>query len=158
MTEERQPLTPPQDTGMPDAVEQDPAALNSAEDLDEDRLRVDPLEAGMDPPERWSGVDKYGVTPYEQSHPRPLGDRLAEEQPDVQPESGALAPGGSEQAGQATEMAVDPDDPSGVQETTLDLDADLDERVLREAVGRGQAADEAGGSTTSAERTPRTPD
>src|SRR3954452_3366392 len=49
----------PQDTGLPDAVERDPAALNSAEDLDEDRLRLDPLEAGMDPPERWSAADKY---------------------------------------------------------------------------------------------------
>ncbi|HEX7301955.1 MAG TPA: hypothetical protein VF330_03490 [Lentzea sp.] len=74
---------PPQDTGSPDSVETDPAALNSAEDLDEDRLKLDPLEAGMDPPERWSGVDKYGMTPYEEAHARPLDDRLAEEQPDV---------------------------------------------------------------------------
>ncbi|MCE7011414.1 hypothetical protein LWC34_52685 [Kibdelosporangium philippinense] len=57
--------------------------LSSAEDLDEDRLRADPLEAGMDPPEHWSGADKYGTTPYEQSHPRPVGERLKEEQPDV---------------------------------------------------------------------------
>jgi hypothetical protein len=34
----------------PDSVESDPAALNSAADLDEDRLDVDPLEKGMDPP------------------------------------------------------------------------------------------------------------
>lgn len=38
------PGTPPQDTGLPDQVETDPAALNSAEDLDEDRLQMDPLE------------------------------------------------------------------------------------------------------------------
>ena len=72
----------PQDTGAPDSVESDPAALSSAEDFDEDSLHVDPLEAGMDPPERWSGADKYGTTPYEQAHPRPLEDRLAEEEPD----------------------------------------------------------------------------
>jgi hypothetical protein len=66
-----------------DAVETDAHAESSAEELDEDRLRLDPLEAGMDPPERWSGVDKYGMTPYEQAHPRGLTDRLSEEEPDV---------------------------------------------------------------------------
>ncbi len=114
--------TPPHDTGSPDAVETDPAALNSAEDLDEDRLRLDPLEAGMDPPERWSGVDKYGMTPYEEAHPRPLADRLAEEQPDVPETPGAL-----------------------------------DEEVLSEAAGRGQLADEPGGSVAEAMRTPDDP-
>ncbi len=63
--------------------ETDPAALSAAEGLDEDELAVDPLEKGMDPPERWSEVDKYGMTPYEESHPRPLDERLAEEEPDV---------------------------------------------------------------------------
>ncbi|MGK8522597.1 hypothetical protein ACRS6B_14015 [Nocardia asteroides] len=85
MTEPNETYDPPQDTGAPDAVETDPAALTSAEDLDEDRLRSNPLEAGMDPPEHWTGVTKYGVTPWEQAHPRPIGDRLAEEEPDVDP-------------------------------------------------------------------------
>lgn len=76
----------------------------------------------MDPPERWTGVDKYGMTPYEEAHPRPLADRLAEEQPDV-----PVAPG------------------------------DLDEEVLSEATGRGQLADEPGGSVASATRTPDAP-
>jgi hypothetical protein len=82
VTEPNQPYDPPQDTGAPDSAESDPAALNAAEDLDEDRLRVDPLEQGMDPPEHWSGVTKYGMTPWEEAHPRPLGERLAEERPD----------------------------------------------------------------------------
>jgi hypothetical protein len=82
MTEPDQSYDPPQDTGEPDAVETDPAALNSAEDLDEDRIRADPLEEGMDPPEHWSGVTKYGMTPWEQAHPRGLGDRIGEENPD----------------------------------------------------------------------------
>ncbi|MFF1607737.1 hypothetical protein ACFVYA_08140 [Amycolatopsis sp. NPDC058278] len=82
MTEPDQSYDPPQDTGAPDAVETDPAALNSAEDLDEDRIRADPLEEGMDPPEHWSGVTKYGMTPWEQAHPRGLGDRIGEEVPD----------------------------------------------------------------------------
>ena len=83
MPSEWESFAPPQDTGPPDPVETDGAALSSAEDLDEDRLQQDPLEEGMDPPEGWSGADKYGTTPYEQSHPRPLDDRLAEERPDA---------------------------------------------------------------------------
>lgn len=122
----------PQDTGPHDPVERDPAALNSAEDLDEDRLRLDPLEAGMDPPERWSAADKYGTTPYEQAHPRPLSDRLAEEQPDVP---------------SPTPLASDVDSGGFVEpEPIPELVADLEAEALAEAVGRGQAADEAGGS------------
>jgi len=100
---------------------------NSAEDLDEDRLRVDPLETGMDPPERWAGGTRHGMTPAEQAETRPLDQRLAEEQPDVQP-------------------------------ANLEDDAELDERVRREAAGRGQVADEAGGSVASYYRTPHPPD
>jgi hypothetical protein len=99
MTEPNQSFDPPQDTGEPDAVETDPAALNSAEDLDEDRIKADPLEEGMDPPEHWSGVTKYGMTPWEQEHPRGLGDRIGEERPDPanevpplsEPDDGELA-------------------------------------------------------------------
>ena len=80
MTENYDGAAPTRD---PDTVETDAHAESSAEELDEDRLRLDPLEAGMDPPERWSGADKYGTTPYEQAHPRGLTDRLAEEEPDV---------------------------------------------------------------------------
>lgn len=83
MTDPRETYDPPQDTGAPDSVETDPAALNSAEDLDEDRLRQDPLEQAMDPPEHWSGVDKYGMTASEQAQARPLDERLAEEEPDL---------------------------------------------------------------------------
>lgn len=79
------PATPPQDTGAPDPVERDPAALNSAEDLDEDRLKADPLEEGMDPPEEWSAADGYGTTPYEQSQGEDIDQKLAAERPDVQP-------------------------------------------------------------------------
>jgi hypothetical protein len=119
----------------------DPEGHNAAEDLDEDRLRLDPLEAGMDPPERWSAADKYGMTPYEQAHPRPLADRLAEEQPDVtaQPEQ--------EPAEEATDDPIE-------TEPLPEFAADPDSEALTEAVGRGQAADEAGGSYSITERTP----
>ncbi|GAA1292747.1 hypothetical protein GCM10009634_45930 [Saccharothrix xinjiangensis] len=129
--------TPPHDTGSPDAVETDPAALNSAEDLDEDRLRQDPLEAGMDPPEHWTGADKYGTTPHEMRTPRPLDERLSEERPDV------------------TDAIPEPDpleeDPIAREEGVVGLDdvADLTpggrDEALAEAERRGQAADEAGG-------------
>lgn len=80
--------TPPQDSGDPDSVEEDPAALSSAEDLDEDRLQEDPLEGGAEPPEHWSGVDRWGTTPFEQSEGEPLEQRLAEERPDTSPREG----------------------------------------------------------------------
>jgi hypothetical protein len=130
-----------------DAVETDAHAASSAEELDEDRLRLDPLEAGMDPPERWSGVDKYGMTPYEQAHPRGLTDRLSEEEPEVHDAAagglGADAEPRSEQADEVTEGPVG-SAPTG--------DAGIDAEVLREASDRGQLADEAGGSVAAVTR------
>jgi len=127
-TEDLNSYAEPQATGAPDAVETDPAALNSAEDLDEDRLRKDPLESGMDPPEQWSGVTKYGMTPWEESHPRPLSDRLAEERPDVTAEE---PPAG---------------DPVEREEGVVGPDAGaaggLDADTRSEADRRGQAADD----------------
>ena len=61
-----------------------PQDTDDFEALDEDNLKHDPLET--EPEERWAESDKYGMTEYEQAHPRPLDDRLAEERPDVQPE------------------------------------------------------------------------
>ncbi|MEU5695917.1 hypothetical protein [Actinosynnema sp. NPDC020468] len=104
---------------------------SSAEDLDEDRLKLDPLEAGMDPPEHWTAADKYGTTPYEQAHARTLDERLAEEQPE-------------------DDRPVPPDD--GV--TTPESVPEVDERARSEAVARGQSADEAGGSVAGAIRNP----
>ncbi|WP_414638016.1 hypothetical protein [Actinophytocola sp.] len=80
-----QPADPPQDTGPPDPVERDGAALSAAEDLDEDRLAADPLEEALDPPEHYSGVNKWGTTPFEESQGEPLDSKLRAEQPDVQP-------------------------------------------------------------------------
>ncbi|WP_280443063.1 hypothetical protein [Nocardia brasiliensis] len=134
MTESGNTYDPPQDTGDPDAVETDPAALNSAEDLDEDRLRLDPQEAGLDPPEHWSGATKYGMTPWEESHPRPLAERLAEEQPDVAPDSA-----------QPVEDAESPSD-----------GADLEVREYEETLGI--AADVAGGSLPAGIRQPSPPE
>lgn len=57
---------------------------NAAEDLDEDRLRADPLEEGMDPPEHWSAAMDH-PTAREEREGETLDERLAEEQPDVTP-------------------------------------------------------------------------
>ncbi|WP_433714096.1 hypothetical protein ACQP2U_08090 [Nocardia sp. CA-084685] len=97
MTDPNSSWDPPQDTGAPDPVESDGAALTGAEDLDEDRLHTDPLEAGMDPPEQWTGATKYGMTPWEQAHDRGLEERLAEEEPEVAPTEPAT-PGPAEAA------------------------------------------------------------
>ncbi|WP_174189921.1 hypothetical protein [Nocardia barduliensis] len=141
MTEPNETYDPPQDTGAPDSVETDPAALSSAEDLDEDRLRTDPLEAGMDPPEHWTGATKYGVTAWEQAHPRPIGDRLAEEEPDVDPNR---APAPAESRAEKLE------------DITCDSDGiPVDHRYEEEI---GVAADIAGGSVADEIRRPAPPE
>lgn len=87
------PSTPPRDTGLPDQVETDPAALNSAEDLDEDRLQVDPLEVGVEPPEQWSRLEDHNRTPREEYEDRPLDARIREDlsgEPFVGPAGGLL--------------------------------------------------------------------
>jgi hypothetical protein len=146
MTEPNETYDPPQDTGAPDSVESDPAALNSAEDLDEDRLRSDPLEAGMDPPEHWSGVTKYGVTPWEQAHPRPIGDRLAEEEPDVDPN----------RAAETEESGSLEDDDHRLKDITSDSDSVPVDLPYEEQIG--VAADVAGGSVADDIRRPAPPE
>ena len=182
-----QPGTPPQDTGWPDAAETDPAALNSAEDLDEDRLRVDPLEQGIEPPERWSGADRFGTTPREQSEGPSLDQRLAEEEPDIgDRRNGADGAGSAGSADYETaydaaragyETTPEPaDDETGYEPAADETDyqpepdvelrgveteyADVAEQTASigdDAIRRGQAADEAGGSVAEAMRTPDEP-
>ena len=62
-----------------DYLGQDPAALSSSEDLDEDELRVDPLEEGVEPPEQWSPAARGAEESQSQ--------RLAAETPDVPADS-----------------------------------------------------------------------
>jgi hypothetical protein len=144
--------TPPQDTGSPDAVETDPAALNSAEDLDEDRLKVDPLEAGMDPPERWSGADRFGTTPREESEGLDLDARLAEEEPDIAAVEAEEPEEPPEYADPADGLATDEPDLS-VEYRGGEVES-IGEPETPEAVRRGQSADDAGGSVAAAMRTP----
>ncbi|TCP42641.1 hypothetical protein EV191_12341 [Tamaricihabitans halophyticus] len=72
--------------GSNEDVETDPAALNSSESLDEDRLQVDPLEKGVEPPERWAAANQSEMTDYEQGRDRGIDKRIAQEKSDTEPE------------------------------------------------------------------------
>lgn len=78
---------------------------SSAEDLDEDQLRVDPLEAGMEPPEHWSAADRRGMTAREQAEAAPLDERLAEEQPESGEAADAEHPAYDESLGTSADVA-----------------------------------------------------
>lgn len=68
---------------MSDRETAEPETLAPSEALDEDELRVDPLEEGVEPPEHWSGADRFGTTPAEIREGESHAMRLAEEEPDV---------------------------------------------------------------------------
>lgn len=65
-----------------DAVSPDVAAAVGAEEFNEDRLGLDPLEEAMDPPEDWVGSNSFGVTVEEQREGESLEQRLAQEEAD----------------------------------------------------------------------------
>ena len=71
---------------MSDRDSAEPQSLSPSEALDEDELRVDPLEEGVEPPEHWSAANRYGTTPREVREGEPMDQRLAEEVPDTEPE------------------------------------------------------------------------
>lgn len=64
-------------------VEHAPEAMQESQQLDEDTLGVDPLEAGREPPESWESADEYGMTPSEQRVGESHEQRLREERRDV---------------------------------------------------------------------------
>ena len=109
-----------------DYTGEDPNALNTFESLDEDELRVDPLEKGMDPPEHWSPAIRQAEGDGETHE-----DRLEAEEPDVQPPAGD----GVEGAYEGPTRRTEPDE-------------------LPEEARRGQSADEGGGSVARELRTP----
>jgi hypothetical protein len=57
--------------------------LNASEGTDSDELRNDDGDIVVDPPEGWSGVNKFGVTAREEREGESLDARLAAEEPDV---------------------------------------------------------------------------
>ncbi|OLR92699.1 hypothetical protein [Actinokineospora bangkokensis] len=118
--------------------------VSQQEGLDEDNLRVDPLEAGVEPPERWAESDRFGTTLREQREGQDMDERLAAEEPDV-PLS--TRPGAETPLSQLSDR---------IDEPTDDVDQvappEQTDEVLSEAAGRGQSADEAGGSVAEVVR------
>ena len=51
--------------------------------LDDDL--ADPMDRGYSPPEKWSAAQGYGNTPLEEELGETLDQRVAQEEPDVQP-------------------------------------------------------------------------
>jgi hypothetical protein len=67
--------------GVEDTDEFDPAEELTGEDLEE------PYDVGYSPPDRRPGATRYGTTDLEQAQGESLDQRLAEEEPDVDPDS-----------------------------------------------------------------------
>ncbi|WP_016933940.1 hypothetical protein [Rhodococcus sp. R1101] len=59
--------------------------LSPSEGLDADEVRNNDGDEVVDPPEGWSGADKFGTTQREEQEGESLDQRLAEEEPDVEP-------------------------------------------------------------------------
>jgi hypothetical protein len=65
-----------------DRVEDD-GVLSPADSLDDDDLRSDLLDRGIDAGDRYRGVDRFGTTADEQRRGESLEQLLAEEEPDI---------------------------------------------------------------------------
>ncbi|EME22117.1 hypothetical protein [Rhodococcus triatomae] len=61
--------------------------LNPSESLDSDEVRNDDGDTVVDPPDGWSEADRVGTTAREQAEGETLDERLAEEEPDLVPET-----------------------------------------------------------------------
>lgn len=67
--------------------------LNASEGTDSDELHNDDGDIVVDPPEGWSEANRFGMTAREEREGESLDARLAEEEPDVSPDTpGAGAP------------------------------------------------------------------
>ena len=134
---------------MSDRDAAEPESLTPSEALDEDELRVDPLEEGVEPPEHWSAANRYGTTPAAIREGEPMERRLAEEVPDAEPEPVPDRP-----------IAATPADE--LDETVEDAPPDYEQVTPADEVPRRHAdpdrpeqADFAGGSVADAIREAR---
>jgi hypothetical protein len=115
---------------------------SQAESLDEETIGLDPIETGADPTERWAEATRHGTTPSEAREGEGLDGRLAQEEPDVAPIPDAERP--------VDETPADIDRYEGASEEVPP--ADRTGLPPGAAAGRGQHADEAGGSVASSLR------
>ena len=131
----------------PQSGEPAPEGLSAAEDLDEDRLRLDPLEDGMDPPEHWSQAMEHGTTERETREGQDLDGRLREEEPDN------TAPP-SEPRDEVDRMDAEGElEGHPTDDGAVAFARDTEEPS--EEARRGQTADEGAGSVARELRTPR---
>jgi hypothetical protein len=72
------------EAGVEDAEDFDPAENLTGDDLEE------PLDTGYSPPEHRPAATRYGTTDREQFEGESLDQRLAEEEPDIDPDSGTF--------------------------------------------------------------------
>ncbi|HEY2442646.1 MAG TPA: DUF5709 domain-containing protein [Streptosporangiaceae bacterium] len=81
---------------MPDDETYDPSADLDENDLEDDGVLDasdtldgdpgdDPLDTGIEPPDRWSAGERYGTTLAEERAGEPLDQLLAEEEPEADP-------------------------------------------------------------------------
>ncbi|PXX59654.1 hypothetical protein DFR70_11136 [Nocardia tenerifensis] len=63
--------------------EPDEDMLTPMESLDSDEVRNRDGDEVVDPPEDWTGADRFGMTSREQREGEPLSERLEQEVPDV---------------------------------------------------------------------------
>ncbi|RCW43950.1 hypothetical protein DFQ14_10595 [Halopolyspora algeriensis] len=117
MSDPLEGTTPSANEVEPDSGDpEDPNNLQSAQNLDEDELAVDPLEEGVEPSEHWSTIAEERPTPREQREGETLDRRLAEERPDT-------PTGGTERPLTETRMQ--------------ELDESVDERAAAEVADEG---------------------
>lgn len=135
----------------------EPELLSSIEGMDEDELRVDPLEEGVEPPERWAAADKFGMTPAEQREGPTLDQRLGEEEADAPlaevPER-PVAATPAEDLDESVENLAD-DVESESPEDVETVPAEIHDAVHVHPHGTPEVyADEAGGAYADTIRTP----
>jgi hypothetical protein len=131
----------------------EPEMLTDIEGLDEDDLRVDPLEEGVDPPERWSAADRFGTTRAELREGESLDQKLSEEQPDIEPDDLPDRPLAVTPADQLDDSIDDIGGEFSVDPAYLDAGI-VDEPAHRHRdMDPDEQADQAGGSVAEAIRT-----
>jgi hypothetical protein len=64
---------------------EDDGVLDSSDTLDDDAV-ADPLDVGVQAADRWSGANRFGTTVAEARAGESLDQRLAEEEPDIDPD------------------------------------------------------------------------
>lgn len=64
--------------------DEDEGVLDASDTLDDDAV-ADPLDVGIEPPDRWAGANRFGTTAAEQRAGESVEQLLGEEEPDVDP-------------------------------------------------------------------------